>query len=215
MYIIGIDLSGPANTKDTSVAAFREYGRKLSLKNHFEHASDQIILDLAREILSSSNLIVGLDAPLSYNPGGGDRPGDKKLRKLIVKKGMSPGSIMPPTMTRMAYLTLRGITIARLLENIETKKSLTIAEVHPGAAMVLRAADLNSIKKMKKSKRAKRELLVWLETQGLSGLPNAESVSDHFIAACACVLAVWNWHSGNPKWMEPANLPHHPYDYIC
>jgi hypothetical protein len=36
-------------------------------------------------------IAVGLDAPLSYNPGGGDRPADACLRKAVVGAGLRQG----------------------------------------------------------------------------------------------------------------------------
>jgi predicted nuclease with RNAse H fold len=42
------------------------------------------------------NAIVGIDAPLSHNPGGGDRKSDKDLRKHIIAKGMPFHTIDAP-----------------------------------------------------------------------------------------------------------------------
>jgi predicted nuclease with RNAse H fold len=105
------------------------------------------------------NAIVGIDAPLSYNPGGGDRKSDKDLRKHILAKGMPAGSVMLPTLNKMAYLTLRGITVSRFLENHPNKKNINIVKVHSSGTMVLRGAPVNAIKKMKTSPTTKQTLL--------------------------------------------------------
>jgi len=71
MYIVGIDLSGPSNTAETAVAAFRETADgRLALCEMLEGASDRDIYDLAVLLLSKGKGVFGLDAPLSYNPGG-------------------------------------------------------------------------------------------------------------------------------------------------
>ena len=114
MDVIGIDLSGPCNAADTAIAAFRANGRRLVLQERLLGADDAAIAALIARARPDADLVVGLDAPLSYNDGGGDRPADRLLRARAVAAGLLPGSIMPPTLTRMAYLTLRGITVARI-----------------------------------------------------------------------------------------------------
>ncbi|MFP3489293.1 DUF429 domain-containing protein, partial [Staphylococcus sp. SIMBA_130] len=96
-----------------------------------EGATDEKIYEQFR---GKKDVTIGIDAPLSYQPGGGDRPSDRALRQRIVKAGMRSGSIMTPTMTRMVYLKLRGISLSRGLE-----ANAHIVEVHPGAAIGLRA----------------------------------------------------------------------------
>jgi len=105
-YILGIDLSGPTNTADTACLAFQEEGDTLHLTDLIRGAKDEDIYRLAAGLTTQGRLVVGLDAPLSYNPGGGDRPGDRALREKVAAAGLHPGSVMTPTMTRMAYLTL-------------------------------------------------------------------------------------------------------------
>jgi hypothetical protein len=64
-------------------------------------------------------VVVGIDAPLSYAVGGGDRPADRDLRRVVIAAGMRPGPVMPPTLTRMAYqprCRRTGHTHPRLLQ---------------------------------------------------------------------------------------------------
>jgi len=99
MDVIGIDLSGPCNAADTAVAAFRANGRRLVLQERLVGADDAAIAALIARARPDADLVVGLDAPLSYNDGGGDRPADRLLRARAVAAGLLPGSIMPPTLT--------------------------------------------------------------------------------------------------------------------
>ncbi|MBN1513416.1 MAG: DUF429 domain-containing protein [Phycisphaerae bacterium] len=109
MKVVGIDLSGPRNTADTAVAVFSVAGSTLAYRDLLSGATDAIIRDAVSGLAAGDEVTVGLDAPLSYNPGGGERPCDGDLRRRLVAVGMHPGSVMAPTMTRMVYLTLRGI----------------------------------------------------------------------------------------------------------
>jgi len=111
MDVIGIDLAGPCNAADTAVAAFRANGRSLVLQERLVGADDATIAALIARARPDANLVVGLDAPLSYNDGGGDRPADRLLRARAVAAGLLPGSIMPPTLTdrrAQAARILRG-----------------------------------------------------------------------------------------------------------
>ena len=112
MIIIGIDLSGPSNAADTALVSFECRESVLTLTHSVQGASDADIFQIVSEQAKESNVTVGLDAPLSYNDGGKDRPSDSELRSRIVAAGLRSGSVMTPTMTRMAYLTLRGISVA-------------------------------------------------------------------------------------------------------
>ena len=114
--IIGIDLSGPSNTADTVCTLFEGRGTALHLIDCLQGSTDADIVKLVVGLQIAEACYVGLDAPLSYNPGGGDRPADKDLRSRLMNAGLAPGSVMAPTMTRMAYLTLRGMAVARLIE---------------------------------------------------------------------------------------------------
>jgi predicted nuclease with RNAse H fold len=126
--IVGIDLSGPSNTGETAVAIFRSDGEVLRFERCTE-GTDTAIRDAVYEASRKGPVAVGLDAPLSYQPGGGDRPRDRALRKRLIEVGLHPGSVMAPTMSRMCYLTLRGLAIARLLQFT----GVAVVEVQPGA----------------------------------------------------------------------------------
>lgn len=214
VVIIGIDLSGPSNTTDSSVVVFSEEFDQLQLVESVEGATDEDVFQLFCRLSKESHLKVGLDAPLSYNPGGGDRPADKALRKETIAHGMHPGSVMTPTTTRMVYLTLRGLAIARLLESLHYPR-LAIVEVHPGAAMALGGADIGDVKSLKRQPEARQNLLRWLDSEGLQGIVGHTEPTDHFVASCACALAAWKWSKGLPSWLWKGDLPHHPYDFAC
>jgi predicted nuclease with RNAse H fold len=212
--IFGIDLSGPSNTKESALVSFEARKNSLQMTTAIEGATDLSIHDAIAENSANVKVIVGIDAPLSYNPGGGDRKSDKDLRKHMIAKGMPSGSVMPPTLAKMAYLTLRGISVSRFLESHPNKK-INIIEVHPSGSMVLRGAPVKSIRRMKGSTKAKQTLLQWLENQGLNGIDLLGSVSDHYVAACAAALAAWKWHLGESVWVFKSEMPFHPYDFVC
>lgn len=214
VHIIGIDLSGPTNIQDTVFLAFVLEETGLRLTRVIRDAGDEAIQQGIIDLLPRGPVVVGLDAPLSYNPGGGDRPGDRALRKKITAVGLHPGSVMAPTMTRMAYLTLRGMTVARSIRSIP-KSPPDIVEVHPGAAMALRGAPIDDVRTYKVDPGARQRLLGWLFSQGLACKELHKNPDDHQVSACAAALAAWQWHLGNPAWMEPAAPPHHPFDYAC
>ena len=212
MKVVGIDLSGPRNFADTCLVSFEERGNEIHLKDVREGMNDNQILEAITSLGKEERITIGIDAPLSYNSTGGDRPSDKELRDLIKAKGGGT-SIMPPTMTKMVYLTLRGVTLARLLESLH--HDLAIVEVHPGACMLLRDADASDVKKFKNDPAARDRLLRWLEDHGVRGASGKERVSDHYVAACAAALGAWQWGLGKSVWRFEANPPHHPYDFAC
>jgi hypothetical protein len=115
----------------------------------------------------------------------------------------------------MVYLTLRGLQLTRLLETLKMQYDLRIVEVHPGACMNLRGADAGDISKFKTEPLARGRLLDWLETKGLRGICRTESVTDHYVAACAAALGAWQWGLGKSVWCFALELPHHPYDFAC
>ena len=214
MRIIGIDLSGPRNFADTCLVSFEERGREIHLMDVYEGADDDQILEAVSNLPEHERIIVGIDAPLSYNPKGGDRPSDAELRRLILAQGGGAG-IMPPTMIRMVYLTLRGLQLTRLLESLKPLIDVRIVEVHPGACMILRGADASEVRKFKADPLARGRLLDWLETKGLKGISGREISSDHYVAACAAALGAWQWSLGKSAWCFDAKPPHHPYDFAC
>ena len=211
--IIGIDLSGPRNIADTALAVFAQHGEKLSFVRAMHGASDQDIFQLISNLGEESRLVLGIDAPLSYNPGGGDRPGDADLRRTASAIGRV--GVMPPTFNRMVYLTLRGIALTRAIETLRARMDLWIVEVHPGASMLLRGAPSADVATFKTDPAARLRLLGWLATMGLIGVPRDDEPTDHFVAACGAALAAWKWSIGQPTWCHPARPPEHPYDFAC
>lgn len=212
--VVGIDLSGPSNIADTSVVVFSTREDGLRFRADLAGADDMAIFNLLRDQNDPDGAtVVGIDAPLSYNPGGGDRPADKVLRSRLIYLGMKPGCVMAPTMTRMAYLTLRGISLARTLAM--TGDNLRIVEVHPGAALALRDAPIEHVRDMRHSASSRRILMEWLATQGLAALAAPEDCPSHFVAACAAALAAWDWARGKSRWLHRATLPLHPFDFAC
>jgi predicted nuclease with RNAse H fold len=193
---------------------FRQTGEKLVLEQVIRKASDSIIYKISAELAERGSLTAGLDAPLSYNPGGGDRPGDRKLRAELTAAGLPSGSVMTPTMTRMAYLTLRGISLARGLEDIGLPRD-HILETHPGGALVLRGAPLKAVRDLKRDPAAGILVLRWLEEHGLQGAAGIKKTDDHLVMACAAVLAAWKYQHGETAWLEQASPPEHPYHYVC
>ncbi len=212
--VIGIDLSGPANPGDTEVAVFEREAGGLLLSERLDGAGDREIFRLVERRLAVGTVALGIDAPLSYNPGGGDRDSDRALRELLVARGLPPGSVMSPTMTRMAYLTLRGIAVARGVRECGRER-LCLAEVHPGAVMALRDAPSELVISFKRSPPARRQLLEWLSGMGLVGVEAEPGPSDHFVAACAAALGAWNWLQGRAAWCARAQPPLHPFDFAA
>jgi len=90
MDVIGIDLSGPSNAADTATTAFRAGGHMLVLQEPVVGADDAAIAALISRARPAGDLVVGLDAPLSYNDGGGDRPADRLLRARAIAAGLPP-----------------------------------------------------------------------------------------------------------------------------
>lgn len=215
MRIVGIDLSGPTNTSDTCLVCFQEQVDRLSLVNILSGANDQQIFETISLLARDDHVIVGIDAPLSYNIGGGDRPADKDLRKHVIKMGLPSGAVMPPLLTKMVYLTLRGIVLSRSLEMMKPNHSSRIVEVHPGATLAMRKAPIDDVRQFKKNNEAQIRLLQWLETQGLGDAASISACTDHYVAACASALAAWKWYHNEAIWCVRARPLFHVYDFAC
>lgn len=219
MKVIGIDLSGPRNHKHTVLTIFKQEGNRLQLVKWVNNLSDQDILKEVFEQSQLEKLVIGIDAPLSYEDGGGDRKSDRELRKFIVSLGMRSGSIMPPTLNRMVYLTLRGIKLSREIENLKAAYPISLVEVHPGAIIGSRLSrqNIEYVLAYKKEQSARSFIRKLLTEQGLTQLPIEMEAESHSIDACAAALGAWHWKdpSYNPKWIYPACPPLHPYDYCC
>jgi len=212
--IIGVDLSGPANAADTALAWFEDQGDRLVFVDAVIGAHDEQLVRAAQGLISRGHVIVGIDAPLSYNDGGGDRPSDAALRNRVVRAGMRSGSVMTPTASKMAYLTLRGISVARALESIGVPRA-SIVEVHPGAALALHGAPLDLVRAFKGDAAPRVGLLQWMQAIGVCGVPDSMASASHSIAACGAALAAWRWRNGAAEWTWKADPPLHPYDFVC
>ncbi|MCM3116465.1 DUF429 domain-containing protein [Neobacillus sp. MER 74] len=219
MRVIGIDLAGPSNHKDTVLTVFNQQNGQLNFLKLIRNIGD---LDILKEIEAQSQLdevVIGIDAPLSYEDGGGDRQGDKQLRQYIVSIGMRPGSIMPPTLNRMVYLTLRGIKLSREIGNLAARYPISIVEVHPGAVIGSRLLerDLEYVLSYKQVLSARTWIRDWFAEQKLTKLPVFIDEESHLIDACAAALGAWHWKdpSLQPKWSFPPNPPLHPFGYCC
>lgn len=219
MRVIGIDLSGPSNHKDTVLAIFELHNGNLRFVKSMSNVSDETILKVVAEQSQDNEVVIGIDAPLSYEDGGGDRESDRRLRKFIVQIGMKSGSIMPPTLNRMVYLTLRGIKLSREITTQVSLHPISIVEVHPGAVIGSRlsGSEIGHVLTYKQDLEMRKILLNWLEQQQLIGIPEELANESHSIDACAAALGAWHWrdNSFTPKWLFPAKLPLHPYDYCC
>jgi uncharacterized protein len=219
MRVIGIDLSGPSNHKDTVMAVFELQDGELKFLNLRRNIGDLEILEEIHVQSQLDEVVIGIDAPLSYEDGGGDRIGDKQLRQFIVTLGMKSGSIMPPTFNRMVYLTLRGIKLTREIENLWSQNPISIVEVHPGAVMGSRISpiDLEYVLRYKQEMSSRSFIKNWLWEQQVTQLPSYIDEESHMIDACAAALGAWHWKDPlfEPKWLLPANPPLHPYDYCC
>jgi predicted nuclease with RNAse H fold len=211
MTIIGLDLSGPSNAADTACAVFDVAQGLLHLRALYCGLNDGDVLSVVSRH-AGSDLTIGLDAPLSYEDGGGDRARDRELRRVLTKKGLPSGTIMTPTMTRMAYLTLRGVHLAGLLQRAHP--AARIVEVHPMGSLVLAGLDPALATRIKSDEIARLEILKSLPAMGMRQLPTAAG-SDHELAALGAAFAAWQWRNGTPSWQCAAQPPHHPYPMAC
>jgi len=212
--VAGVDLSGPSNLEDTALVVVAASGRgRWRVVDWMVGASDAELIDEIRSGTASSQsaeAAIGLDAPLGYNPGGGYRPADDALSDMLDDRGFPSDSVMPPTMTRMVYLTLRGMSLAR---DLEARLDCSLLEVHPTSALYLRTDAPSDVESMKESAEARRRLV---ERLGLQGAPvDAVGESDHLVAALAAARATADWVDGEPRWSYPADPPASRYPLIC
>jgi predicted nuclease with RNAse H fold len=211
MIAYGFDLAGPSHPDATAGVRLALDDGELLYRDHRIGLSDDDILEFVRNDAAHDDVAVGLDAPLSYQPGGGDRPADSRLRDDLVEAGGDSSSVMPPTMTRMAYLTLRGTTIARLLG---TLGDVPVVETHPTSALIFRDFEPEDVGALKKDRQARAKLVGALRSH-VRELPDALVASDHLVAAAAAALAVGDWQRGEPAWFHPADPPRHPRPVVC
>lgn len=206
--IVGMDLSGPTNRFDTAVVIAEEDQDRLHVRALHE-GCDDVTLYALLGALDSGPLIAGIDAPLSYQPGGGDRVADRALRDVARAAGLPAGTVMTPTMTRMAYLTLRGLAVARLIAIL--RPDATIVEVHPATAFALRGAPVADLIAMKRSRAARVRLAAWAVEYGCVVDPRKIVARDHRIAALGAAIAAWDAARGRSRWEHPAAPPLHPF----
>jgi hypothetical protein len=120
-------------------------------------------------------------------------------------------------MTRMAYLTLRGVSLTRLLlhPGAALHVSPEIVEVYPAGSLLLRGAPDDAVRDMRSSPAARSRLLAFLREHTGADLPDDLAESDHAIAAGAGALAALDVARGRAAWRFPADPPHHPFAFIC
>ena len=211
----GIDLSGPVNIIDTVISWFKyDYSKeKLSLIDYKIGADDNFIFNIVKDLSINNDLFLAIDAPLSYNMNGGDRESDKSLREFLKKKNIKTSSVMTPTMTRMSYLTLRGISITRILETF--KKKPKIIEVHPVVSLLINGANKEDIKNIKKNEKAKQNIFNFLKKRQISKLPVIVSKNDHFISSVIAAQIAYFYSKNQYQWRSKRKFPFHPYDFVC
>ena len=215
LVFMGLDLSGPSNPDDTALAWFGGEGDRLSRMGHVEGAGDDYILELLTDLYDRHEVLLGIDAPLSYHDGGGRRDCDTELSSALKKRGLSFIGVMAPTYSKMGWLTLRGMGLARRIELTPQAHRVRIVEVHPGAAMGLHGAPPDALRRYKRGDAgAVQHLADWLTDEGLDTLPDLGK-SSHLLDSCAAALAAWRWHTGGSAWIAQAKLPQRPYDFAC
>ena len=212
----GLDLAGPAHPEATVLGWFRPLGDALAYEGHICPASDGAILSQLKALTVQDEVILGVDAPLSYHDGGGMRPCDKLLERELRRSGLEFIGVMSPTFRGMAWLTLRGMGLARSIELLPEAHRIRIVEVHPGAALGLRGAPVQVLKRFKKDDgEAMAELRQWLAQGDFRRLPDGFPETDHEVDSAACALAAWEWHEGKSAWLAAAQPPQRPYDFAC
>lgn len=207
MVLVGIDLSGPCNPADTAAIVTDESCRCLAARDGLLDAD---IVDLIGGC--EGRVIVAVDAPLSYAEGGGMRPADRALRDCLTAAGLPAGCVIAPTLTRMAYLTLRGIALARALR-LACGERVEVVEASPTGALVLRGASAGDVREMKRQSAARERLRAWVNER-IGDLPEGWGTVSHHLAAAGAVLAAHGWATGTPCWSWPAELPHHPHPVV-
>ncbi len=215
-YVCGLDLSGPANSAGTALMCFSAAAGRFRWKSLLTPANDAQIIERLQALAADGEVALGIDAPLSYNDGGGLRDCDKDLKQRLRENGLGFIGVMPPTLTRMVYITLRGIWLTRTLAALPEGRRIRMVEVHPGAAVGLRGAPREVLRRYKAGGAEDvRAMKSWLAGQGLTGLPRAFPRSAHEVDAAAAALAAWKWQAGESVWLAKAEPPGRPYDFAC
>ncbi len=215
LLYMGLDLSGPSNPGDTALSWFAPEEAALSFAGQLTDTGDSGILDLLRDLYDRYEVLFGVDAPLSYQDGGGRRDCDTDLSSRLTDEGLDFIGVMAPTYSKMGWLTLRGIGLARSIELMPEAHRVRIVEVHPGATMGLHGAPKKALRRYKRGDmQAIHALQSWFAEEGMGGLPEFDS-SSHVVDSCAAALAAWRWHTGDSAWLAEARPPERPYDFAC
>lgn len=186
--LLGIDLSGPSNHTDTCMAWRNEQGII-----EFEcGCSDAQIMHWVTQL--NHRVVVFIDAPLSYQDGGGYRPCDSALRRFLNDRGFQRLGVMAPTMTKMVYLTLRGIALAQQLDKV----GATVIETHPGASLLLSGVEADQVFALKNSPLAIHAVQSHWQQLGINF--SKELTSDHQIMAVQALLTAERWMSEQCYW---------------
>lgn len=212
MFAYGIDLSGPSNHDATALVRLQLDAPRSAARfdGLIEGADDE---RLWREILErDASAWVGLDAPLSYQSGGGLRDRDRALRQELSAHGVDQRYVLPPTMTRMIYLTARGISLARPMEG---QQRLRVVETHPTSALLLRRVPETFLQQMKDEREARERILDHLRQWDVAEVPDRVADSDHAVAALAAAVAVRDAAVDETVWQYEADPPHHPFPLVC
>jgi len=211
MEIIALDLSGPSNVADTALTHLRvsEDG-ETDLVDVELGVSDEAVRRRVNGV--DGAVVLGMDAPLSYAPGGGLREMDRALRDALAARGFERNYVMAPTMTRMVYLTVRGMTIARFFSNTE---SIRIMEVHPIAALLWRGIREADARQLKDSAESRERVAARIRESMVSDLPISAADSDHVICSAAAAVAARDAADGVAGWRYDDESPHHPFPLVC
>ncbi|MBN2647186.1 MAG: DUF429 domain-containing protein [Thiotrichales bacterium] len=199
---IGIDLSGPANCQDTSLCSFDGDDLKI-----YRACDDAWLQNHLNELHSMNRpIFLAIDAPLSYQPGGGYRDVDRALRQLLNEKGYSKIGVMSPTFNRMVYLTLRAF---RLKEICTYYPNIKLFETHPGAALAIFGADYKELLTIKSCFEKGTQLIKPLLDE-LAFSTEFQVESDHDVMAISAMLSAYRYANQSSLWQFGSKLDKQP-----
>lgn len=211
MEIIGLDLSGPSNVAETALTHLRvSADGETGLVDVELGVSDEAVRRRVKGV--DGAVVLGMDAPLSYAPGGGLREMDRALRDALASRGFERNYVMAPTMTRMVYLTVRGMTIARFFDE---RESVQIMEVHPIAALLWRGVRESDARQLKDSAESRERVVARIQESLVPDLPTSAADSDHVICSAAAAVAARDAAHDRAAWRYDDESPHHPFPLVC
>ena len=210
-HLFGIDLSGPSNTADTVIVHAVRDKNRLAFVQYQSDLDDTELVEWIYKEAGENPGTIAVDAPLSYQPGGGLRESDRQLRRFVKEQNIYAG-IMPPTLTRMVYITLRGMNIARIVQS--TRPEMTVLENHPGTTLQLHGMPRKLVQSMKKDPEARANMVEFLRAE-IDDLPVNLAQTDHALAACGCILAADDYIRGKCAWTYDHQTLQHPYRFVC